>query len=152
MLLRRMLADCSPLVFASITGVEALPPIDYGVPQEESKSVPTEGYHIDDTILFFFPKDHVNRNLLYAGSFLYRVGILDVLLACIAKALTLQVKTKGRDKESSKNPISTVTIEGIFAGSQDCLGFRWWMRGSIPRRVAENVIQIVRDMASVRII
>ncbi len=32
---------------------------------------------------------------------------------------------------------------------QQQLGSRWWMRGSMPRRVAESIIQLVRDMASV---
>jgi E3 ubiquitin-protein ligase MYCBP2 len=83
---------------------------------------------------------------------LLRVGILDVFLACIAKALTIQVKTKGRDKESSKNAISSVTMASIFNNRQQPqrqLGSRWWMRGHMPRRVAESIIQLVRDMASV---
>lgn len=84
----------------------------------------------------------------------FRTGILDVFLACIAKSLTLQVKTKGRDKElMSKNPITSVTMSSIFNSRQPQLqhqlGSRWWMRGSMPRRVAESIIQLVRDMASV---
>jgi len=80
---------------------------------------------------------------------------LDVFLACIAKGLTLQVKSKGRDKESHKNPVSTLTMATIFNGCQpndeSKLGSRWWMRGTMPRRVAESIIQLVRDMATVGI-
>lgn len=83
----------------------------------------------------------------------HRVGILDVFLACIAKGLTLQVKSKGRDKESHKTPVSTLTMATIFndcqARQEQKLGSRWWMRGTMPRRVAESIIQLVRDMASV---
>jgi len=83
----------------------------------------------------------------------HRVRILDVFLACIAKGLTLQVKSKGRDKESHKTPVSTLTMATIFndrqARQEQKLGSRWWMRGTMPRRVAESIIQLVRDMASV---
>ena len=75
-----------------------------------------------------------------------------MFLACIAKGLTLQVKSKGRDKESHKTPVSTLTSATIFNDrhAQDQkLGSRWWMRGTMPRRVAESIIQLVRDMASV---
>jgi len=106
-------------------GVEALPSTDYGILQCFDAS---------------------------ASWTLERVGILDVLLACIAKALTLQVKTKGRDKEtSSKQVVTSVTMASIFDEGHP-LGSRWWMRGSMPRRVAESIIQLVKDMASVRLL
>ena len=74
---------------------------------------------------------------------------MDVFLACIAKVLTLQVKSKGRDKESSK-VVSSVSMASVFSSDETKLGSRWWMRGTIPRRVAESIIQLVQDMASVR--
>ncbi|XP_046440285.1 E3 ubiquitin-protein ligase MYCBP2-like isoform X2 [Daphnia pulex] len=121
-LLRRMLPELPPPVFASLVGVDVLPTTDYGILQ-----------------------------VLNSTGSIERVGILDVFLACIAKALTIQVKSKGRDKESSKNPISSVTMASIFNNRQQPqrqLGSRWWMRGHMPRRVAESIIQLVRDMAS----
>ena len=123
-LLRRVLPEVPPSLFASLVGVEALPSTDYGILQCFDAS---------------------------ASWTLERVGILDVLLACIAKALTLQVKTKGRDKEtSSKQVVTSVTMATIFDEGHP-LGSRWWMRGSMPRRVAESIIQLVKDMASVRL-
>ena len=83
---------------------------------------------------------------------IYRIGILDVLLVCIAKALTLQVKTKQvRGKESGKT-LTSLTMNELFgaADSGADLGARWWMRGTIPRRVADSVLQLLRDLASVR--
>ncbi|KAK4016037.1 hypothetical protein OUZ56_031000 [Daphnia magna] len=120
-LLRRMLPELPPPVFASLVDVDVLPTTDYGILQ-----------------------------ILSSSGSLERVGILDVFLACIAKALTVQVKTKGRDKDCSKNPISSVTMASIFNNQQQPhgqLGSRWWMRGHMPRRVAESIIQLVRDMA-----
>ena len=134
-LLRRMLPELPPPVFASLVGVDVLPTTDYGILQVLNSTGSIEKY---------------SANLIVV--WLPRVGILDVFLACIAKALTIQVKTKGRDKESSKNPISSVTMASIFNNRQQPqgqLGSRWWMRGHMPRRVAESIIQLVRDMASV---
>ncbi|KAI9557068.1 hypothetical protein GHT06_016866 [Daphnia sinensis] len=111
-LLRRMLPELPPPFFASLVDVDVLPTTDYGILQ-----------------------------ILSSSESLERVGILDVFLACIAKALT----------DCSKNPISSVTMASIFNNRQQPhmqLGSRWWMRGHMPHRVAESIIQLVRNMAS----
>ena len=139
-----MLPELPPPVFAALVGVDVLPTTDYGILQVLNSTGSIERY---ETVHPNQPDDCIVVNAL-----LLRVGILDVFLACIAKSLTLQVKTKGRDKEASKNPISSVTMASIFSNRQQPqqqLGSRWWMRGHMPRRVAESIIQLVRDMASV---
>lgn len=45
--------------------------------------------------------------LIGLNIFYYRMGILDVFFSCIAKALTVQMKVKG--KETNKG-ITTVTL------------------------------------------
>jgi len=139
-----MLPELPPPVFASLVGVDVLPTTDYGILQVLNSTGSIERYSPIWLYLTLYQKVII--------VWLLRVGILDVFLACIAKALTIQVKSKGRDKESSKNPISSVTMASIFNNRQQPqrqLGSRWWMRGHMPRRVAESIIQLVRDMASV---
>ena len=120
-LLRRVLPEVPPSLLASLVGVETLPSTNYGILQCLDAS----------------------------SSSLDRLGIIDVFLACIAKALTVQVKTKGRDKETSKQAVTSVVMPSVFDDDSHPLGNRWWMRGSIPRGVAESIIQLVKDMAAV---
>lgn len=72
---------------------------------------------------------------------------MDVLLACIAKALTVQVKVKSKDEgglgnsygagaSGSKGGITTVTL-ATSIHPRDELGARWWLRGCISRKLAE---------------
>ena len=121
-LLRRVLPELPPSKFASLVGIEGLPCSDYGILQYLNSSADAD-----------------------------RHGVLDVFLACIAKVLTLQVKSKGggRDKESTSKVVSSVSMASVFSSHETKLGSRWWMRGTIPRRVAEGIIQLVKDMASV---
>lgn len=75
-----------------------------------------------------------------------RVGILDVFLSCIAKALTVQVKVKGKDgKGLTSVSLATTLLPGDYEGD------RWWLRGSISRRLAEDIIQLLKDMAAVSV-
>lgn len=74
-----------------------------------------------------------------------------MLLACIAKSLTLQVKNRGCDKDvnrifSAPMSMKSMSNDARFAES---LGSRWWMKGSVTRCVAEGLIQLVKDLASV---
>lgn len=74
-------------------------------------------------------------------------GILDVFLSCIAKALTVQVKVKG--KENNGKALQTTSLAtSIHPKSQ--VGARWWLRGCMTRKLAEVIIQLLKDMASVR--
>lgn len=80
---------------------------------------------------------------------LYRPEILDIFLSVIAKALTVQVKIKG--KSSNGNPlkeINTVTLATSIQ-SRDYVGSRWWLRGSVNRKLAEVIVHLIKDLASV---
>lgn len=84
-ILRKVLPEISPAYFASVVGAGSLP-------LTEVLLVPHEGQSSPLTT----PQK----------------GILDVFLACIAKALTVQVKTKGVG--GSKAPLMT-SVRGTFS-------------------------------------
>lgn len=74
----------------------------------------------------------------------YKIGILDVFLSVVAKSLTVQVKVKGRDVKG----ITTVTLATAIH-PRDPMGLRWWLRGCISRKLAEEIILLLNDMSAV---
>ncbi|KAL1131023.1 hypothetical protein AAG570_012261 [Ranatra chinensis] len=117
-LLRRMLPEVSPATLAHIVGVKQLPPTDFSIVATTSK-----------------PQE---------SSFdCHKLGILDVFLSCIAKAMTVQVKTKGKDNKG----VSSVSLATCIH-PRDHVGPRWWLRGCISRKLAEDIIYLIKDMAS----
>lgn len=122
-LLRRILPEIKPEVLANVVGAERLPPSDFSI-----ISVASNGYS---------QSAEFNE---------HNLGILDVFLSCIAKSLTVQVKVK--DKESNGKAMQSVSLAtSIHPKSQ--VGIRWWLRGCITRKLAEEIIQLLKDMASV---
>lgn len=77
------------------------------------------------------------------------MGILDVFLSVIAKALTLQVKIRGKNGNigvpKEINAVSLTTSVGL----KDNLHERWWLKGSVNKNLAELIIHLIKDMASV---
>ncbi|KAK6627348.1 hypothetical protein RUM44_009825 [Polyplax serrata] len=73
----------------------------------------------------------------------YKTGILDVFLSVVAKSLTVQVKVKGRDVKG----VTTVTLATAIH-PRDPMGLRWWLRGCISRKLAEDIIQLLNDMSN----
>lgn len=77
------------------------------------------------------------------------MGILDVFLSLMAKALTLQVKV--RSKTGNVGPIketNTVTL----ASTMQCKSSSdtpWWLKGVVSKKLAEGMILLVKDMAEV---
>lgn len=123
-LLRRMLPEISPETFAKVTGVTNLPPKDF-------------------SIISVTNKDSDSSNS-------FRSGILDQLLSIIAKALTLQVKIKGKNGGGTQmKEVSTITLAATISQSID-LGRQWWLRGYVNRKLAEVIISLIKDMALVR--
>ena len=92
-------------------------------------------------------------------SFLTTPGLLDVFLSCIAKALTLQVKTKGLHggKESGgggglRGQTTTVSLGTSIHPRDDRVhgGERWWLRGAMSKKIAEEIIALLKDLSQVR--
>lgn len=96
----------------------------------------------------------------------HEAALLDILLSCIGKALTVQTKVKGTSSGSvtassvsispyhhpavsSKN-ISTVTLATSIHPKEDLRG-RWFMRGCATRVTAELVISLLKDMSNGRL-
>nr|CAD7431359.1 unnamed protein product [Timema monikensis] len=123
-LLRRMLPEISPMLLGNVMNVDHMPPADFSIVSAANKG-PMEPKHVFD---------------------IHRVGILDVFLSCIAKALTVQVKVKGKDAAGGKG-LTTVTL-ATSIHPRDFVGARWWLRGCITRKLAEVIIQLLKDMAA----
>nr|XP_055071390.1 E3 ubiquitin-protein ligase MYCBP2 isoform X11 [Misgurnus anguillicaudatus] len=124
-LLRRVLPEVTPMRLASVIGVKALPPAD-----------------ISDIIHSTEKGDWT------------KLGILDMFLGCIAKALTVQLKAKGTTivgtaGMAAGKGVTTVTLPMIFNSSYIRRGeSHWWMKGSTPPQIAEIIIKLVKDMAA----
>ncbi|KAF5304151.1 hypothetical protein FQA39_LY01936 [Lamprigera yunnana] len=119
-LLRRILPEITPDFFAKILGVDHLPTKDFSIVSAVNKGTSEFDIH--------------------------RIGVLDVFLSIIAKALTVQVKM--RSKSVSGGPakeISTVTLATSIQ-PRDHRG-RWWLRGSTSRKLAEVIVHLLKDMA-----
>ncbi len=134
-LLRRVLPKVPPRTLGSILGVSALPPKDFGILAAASRSsslTTSEQEKSEDS--------QPNLDVL-------RPGILDVFLSCIAKALTLQVKSKGGKGGSSKS-VSTVSLASSIHPRGESVGDCWWLRGSIGKKMAEEIVALLKDMTA----
>lgn len=122
-LLKRILPEIKPEVLANVISVERLPPSDFSIISAANNGFPHNAEFNE-----------------------HSPGILDVFLSCIAKALTVQVKVKG--KENNGKALQTISLAtSIHPKSQ--VGARWWLRGCMTRKLAEVIIQLLKDMASV---
>lgn len=120
--LRRVLPDVKPQTLANILSVPCLPPVEYSIVSLASREEGERG---------FDPQ---------------KPCILDVFLACIAKALTVQMKVKAAGPH--KGVTSLVLSDAITEKSMiSATGPRWWMRGSMTSSLANNVISLLQDMA-----
>lgn len=82
----------------------------------------------------------------------FRLGILDVFLSVIAKALTLQVKVRSKSGNGgAPKEINTVTLATSIQ-PKDNLAMRWWLRGTVSKKLAEVIVQLIKDMAAVSIL
>lgn len=80
---------------------------------------------------------------------IFRMGILDIFLSIIAKALSVQVKAKMKNgSPGAPKEINTVTLTTSI-NSKDNIGNRWYLRGCVNRKLAEVIAHFVKDMASV---
>ncbi|XP_052792731.1 E3 ubiquitin-protein ligase MYCBP2-like isoform X2 [Mya arenaria] len=120
--LRRVLPDVKPQALANILSVPSLPPVEYSIVSLASR---------EDGDRSFDPT---------------RPCILDVFLACIAKALTVQSKVKAAGPHKGVTSITLAECltdaSGIEASSP-----RWWLRGSMSANLANSMIALIQDMA-----
>ena len=86
------------------------------------------------------------------------LGILDSLLAVVAKALSVQVKAKGRgtnvlqaltgDSTISAATLACLTNPKPVPGETTVRNQRWYLRGSISKEVGSEVVTLLKDMTS----
>lgn len=116
--LRRVLQDVKPQTLSNILSVPALPPVEYSIVSLASR----------DETASFDPE---------------QPGLLDVLLSCISKALTVQTKIKISGPQKAMTAVKLEDFLGSTASKS-----RWWLRGKINESLANNVITLIQDMAS----
>lgn len=122
-----MLPEISPEMFAKVMGITNLPPKDFSI-----VSV-------------------INKETNVCNFDIHKLGILDVFLSVIAKALTVQVKIKGKTGPSGVlKEVNTITL-ATSIHPKDNLQERWWLKGCVNRKLAEVIVHLIKDMASVKL-
>ena len=84
-------------------------------------------------------------------------GLLDCLLAIIAKALSVQVKAKGRSTNilqvlTGESSITALTLACLVSpkpvpGETTVKSQRWYLKGDVSQEVAGEVIKLLKDMS-----
>lgn len=77
------------------------------------------------------------------------MGILDVLLSVVAKSLTVQVKVKAKQSNGGASKDTTTVTLSTSINTKDYVGARWWLKGSVNRKLSEVIVHLLKDMASV---
>lgn len=85
-----------------------------------------------------------------------QLGLLDCFLAVISKALSVQVKAKGRSSNilttlTGVNNLTSLSIENLVnlkpvPGEAGIKSQRWYLKGGVPKPVAAEVVKLVKDM------
>ncbi|XP_069130438.1 LOW QUALITY PROTEIN: E3 ubiquitin-protein ligase MYCBP2-like [Argopecten irradians] len=119
--LRRVLPDVKPQTLASILSVTSLPPAEYSIVNLASRDEGDSSFHPE------------------------KPNILDVLLSCISKALTVQTKVKISGPQKGVNILSLSECL-VDKSSKRASGPRWWMRGKMSAVLANNIISLIHDM------
>lgn len=129
----RILPCVGPKNLAPMLSVHILPPLGYSAIAEAVNSAAT-----------------INH-----------VGILDSLLAIVAKALSVQVKAKGRSSQvlkafTGESGVSAITIASLVnpktvPGEAVVRGQRWYLRGGVSREVANEVVKLLKEMTRGRL-
>ena len=127
-LLRRILPAIGPKNMAPMINVRVLPPLGYSAIAEAVNSAAT-----------------INQ-----------LGLLDCFLAIISKALSVQVKAKGRSSNllqvlTGASNITALTLSSlvnhkIVPGETAVKSQRWYLRGTISKTVASEVVKLLKDM------
>ena len=129
-LLRRILPTIGPKNLAPMLQILVLPPIGYSAIAEAVNSAAT----------------------------LNTLGILDSLLAVVAKALSVQVKAKGRgtnvlqsltgDSSISAATLASLTNPKPVPGETTVRNQRWYLRGSVEKEVGSAVVELLKGMTA----
>ena len=119
--LRRVVPLIPPARFANILSVPSLPPKDFTILTAASLQSKSEDPAFDP----------------------HHTGILDIFLGCIAKSLQVQVKKKSG--VGGKN-MSTVCLASCIH-PRAMVGSRWWLRGSLSKKISEEIVQMIREMS-----
>ena len=124
----RVLPAIGPKTLGPMLSVRILPPLGYSAIAEAVNSAAT-----------------INQ-----------LGILDSLLAVIAKALSVQVKAKGRSSGvlqalTGETGVSAISLASIVnhktvAGEATVRAQRWYLRGGVAREVANEVVKLLKEM------
>ena len=127
-LLRKILPVVGPKNLGPMLHVHILPPLGYSAIAEAVNTAAT-----------------INQ-----------LGLLDCLLAVISKALSVQVKAKGRSSNilhvlTGARNLTALTLANLVnpkavPGESSIKTQRWYLKGSVPKELAGEVIKLLKDM------
>eukprot|EP00094_Tigriopus_californicus_P010528 TCALIF_10156-PA protein Name:"Similar to MYCBP2 E3 ubiquitin-protein ligase MYCBP2 (Homo sapiens)" AED:0.02 eAED:0.04 QI:14/0.77/0.5/1/0.88/0.8/10/0/4914 len=141
-LLTRLLPCITPQSFARVLGIPNLPPKDFGSLLSATRVPSSSPAEASSSLIS--PSEQSPPPVVN----LSKPGIIDVFLSCIAKALTLQVKTKGKEGGGlGTKSLTTVSLASCIHPRGENIGDRWWLRGSISKKLAEEIILLVKNMS-----
>ena len=85
-----------------------------------------------------------------------QLGLLDCFLAIISKALSVQVRAKGRSSNivqvlTGTTNMTALTLaslvnQKLVPGETTVKSQRWFLKGTIPKEVASEVVKLLKDM------
>lgn len=76
-----------------------------------------------------------------------RLGLLDLLLGCIAKALQVKVRASGNGNGRGTKQISL--REALIKDNFDKSNVYWFLHGKSDNQLAATVVKLIKDMSEV---
>ena len=81
--------------------------------------------------------------------FKLRPGLLDILLAVIAKALILQIKNGKEQKNRNVKVVKLINITSSLCKPKELTSKHWWIYGEASKKLADDVIGLIHEITSV---
>lgn len=162
-LLRRILPEISPEQFADLLNVHSLPPSDFYISNQSGEEFDMNQLGIIDIFLAVIAKSlqlQVKTKSTGSSSAMSSKQPISLQLCnCIEFSISnLHMKEKDDLSNSTKGITAGVDDAGISnfeylskESESRNLNQRWFLRGNINIKQAENIITLIRDMANVSI-
>ena len=81
-----------------------------------------------------------------SGDFNSRLGVLDLLLGCIAKSLYVKVRASGNGNARETKQIS---LQEVLSKQDFIPDLYWFLRGQCDSQLASTIVKLIKDMSEV---
>lgn len=159
-LLRRILPEISPEQFADLLNVYSLPPTDFNISNQSSEEFDMSRLGLLDIFLAVIAKSLQLQVKIKSTSAISNKQPKSLqLCSCIDFGI---VNLQNQEKDGTEKIAKEITTDLDAAGTSGFeflpkkpesrnLNQRWFLRGTINIKQAENIIILIRDMASVSV-